>query len=204
MDHGHYWRIYGTVNIFQIFCKPEAHLKRTVRKRPKVRYDILCTKVLNCCFSIMCQAFVFHVSFQNKRCPLRDAARGLRCFSMRTAIYGAVQWIFFKYSVSLKRIWGEWSLEGDQKCDMAFFGPGRGHVNRGAGAFSAGGHRALPSFFGWSMGPRIRADGPGKKFPTPSICRLIGTLRDNLQKFCNVLWDTTSMRMRRCSLTYPV
>ena len=36
-----------SVEIFQIFCKPEAHLKRAVnRKRPKVRYEILCTKVL--------------------------------------------------------------------------------------------------------------------------------------------------------------
>ena len=37
-----------SIDIFQIFCKPEAHLKRAVnRKRPKVRYEILCTKVLD-------------------------------------------------------------------------------------------------------------------------------------------------------------
>ena len=36
-----------SIDIFQIFCKPEAHLKRAVnRNRPKVRYEIRCTKVL--------------------------------------------------------------------------------------------------------------------------------------------------------------
>ena len=96
---------------------------------------------------------------------------------------------------------GGQSLERGQKCDMAFFVPGRGHVKQGAGAFSARGHRALPPFLCSQWGPAYVQTGPAKNFTLHLLSDWYGTLRDNLQKFCNVLWDTTSMRMRRCSLT---
>ena len=111
MDRDPYRRVYGTVDILQIFCKPEAHLKRTVnRKRPKVRYEILSIKVLNCCFSIMCQAFVVYVSFKNKRCPHRGAAKKTEMFfnmdrDPYRRVYGTVDilQIFCKPEAHLKR-----------------------------------------------------------------------------------------------------